>query len=273
MFGTTKGRWVPRIRRRAGFAFLVGFEVGAIAALHAAGSLRWLQLPWNDLPSWIEMAPVEDVVAALLRSVALAVAYWLALTTAAYSAARLTRIPALIRATARTTLPQVRAMVDRAVAVTVTTTALSVPLSPALGPDIADEAPPTTEPIVYQISDQGVPTPLNPEPAGPTLIIPPGVGGAGYTPNPAGGVTLGEAAQVATEPATYEVVPGDNLWTISERHLKASQPERDIGSSEIAVYWRRVIEANTPTLRSGDPNLIYPGESILLPAHDQGGTS
>jgi nucleoid-associated protein YgaU len=34
---------------------------------------------------------------------------------------------------------------------------------------------------------------------------------------------------------------------------------------EVAEYWRKVIDANRDRLRSGDPNLIYPGEEIILP--------
>jgi len=273
MSGTTKSTAASRAWRVTAFTALVGFEGAAIVALHGIGSQSWLQVPWNDLPAWIEMAPLEDVVAALLRSVALSIAYWITASTAIYTTARLTRIPALIRATGRTTLPQVRRVVDRAIAVTVTTAALSAPLAPALGADIAEPAPAATEPIVYQISDQGVPTPLNLETPDPTFIVPPGVEGAGYTPNPAGGVTLGVDAAAPTESVVYEVVSGDNLWTISSRHLKAANPNREVDAAEIAVYWRRVIEINTPTLQSGDANLIYPGESVVLPAIDQGGSS
>lgn len=63
--------------------------------------------------------------------------------------------------------------------------------------------------------------------------------------------------------ATVVVVEGDHLWRISERHLGPGA--RD---SEISPYWRRVIEVNLPGLRSGDPDLIYPGEVVELPAED-----
>jgi len=54
---------------------------------------------------------------------------------------------------------------------------------------------------------------------------------------------------------------GDHLWKISARHLG---PEATEG--EVAPYWREVITVNTPHLRSGDPDLIYPGEVVRLPA-------
>ena len=62
-----------------------------------------------------------------------------------------------------------------------------------------------------------------------------------------------------TPPASsVVVVKGDSLWKISERHL----PDR---SAPVAGYWLKLIERNAPSLRSGDPDLIYPGEIIELP--------
>lgn len=65
-----------------------------------------------------------------------------------------------------------------------------------------------------------------------------------------------------TQPTTgtVTVVKGDHLWKISARHLG---PEA--GNGDIAPYWRTVIEVNTPNLKSGDPDLIYPGEVIEMP--------
>jgi hypothetical protein len=34
---------------------------------------------------------------------------------------------------------------------------------------------------------------------------------------------------------------------------------------EVATYWLQVIEANQGRLVSGDPDLIYPGETIVMP--------
>lgn len=62
------------------------------------------------------------------------------------------------------------------------------------------------------------------------------------------------------EPDSVVVEKGDHLWKISERHLSTHRPEQ-----ETAPYWLQVIEVNTPSLRSGDPDLIYPGELIVLP--------
>jgi nucleoid-associated protein YgaU len=63
---------------------------------------------------------------------------------------------------------------------------------------------------------------------------------------------------------TVTVQPGDHLWKISAQHL-ASVMNEEPASGEIAPYWRQVVSINEVTLRSGDPDLIYPGEIVVLP--------
>lgn len=74
-------------------------------------------------------------------------------------------------------------------------------------------------------------------------------------------VTVTPEQPAEEEPDAVVVVRGDHLWKISARRLG---PEASNG--EIAPYWRDVVEVNTPRLRSGDPDLIYPGEVVELPA-------
>lgn len=59
---------------------------------------------------------------------------------------------------------------------------------------------------------------------------------------------------------THVVERGEHLWKISAEHLQEVSPR-----TGVADYWRRVISLNTSRLRSGDPDLIYPGEMIALP--------
>lgn len=74
-------------------------------------------------------------------------------------------------------------------------------------------------------------------------------------------VTVDSGQQSPHDPDTVVVEIGDHLWKISARHLDGQAK-----NGEIAPYWRRVVEVNTPRLRSGDPDLIYPGEIVHLPA-------
>jgi len=60
------------------------------------------------------------------------------------------------------------------------------------------------------------------------------------------------------------VEPGDHLWKISASHL-GERLHREPEDQEISPYWREVIAANVAGLRSGDPDLIFPGEMIELP--------
>jgi nucleoid-associated protein YgaU len=60
------------------------------------------------------------------------------------------------------------------------------------------------------------------------------------------------------------VEQGDHLWRTSAEHL-ATVLGRPAEDAEIDPYWRSVIEVNVQSLISGDPDLIYPGETVVLP--------
>lgn len=61
--------------------------------------------------------------------------------------------------------------------------------------------------------------------------------------------------------ADHQVMRGDNLWNIAAGRL-AAHPDHSLTVRE---YWLLVIDANRDRLRSGDPDLIFPGETIVLP--------
>lgn len=69
---------------------------------------------------------------------------------------------------------------------------------------------------------------------------------------------------VATS-ATVIAEPGDHLWRLAADAL-AAHLGRQPRLIELNEYWLRVIDTNRDHLTSGDPNLIYSGESIRLPA-------
>ncbi len=68
----------------------------------------------------------------------------------------------------------------------------------------------------------------------------------------------------ASGPATVVVEQGDHLWSISADQLEARLAHPP-SAAEITPFWREVIEKNRNQLRSGDPDLIYPGETVVLP--------
>ncbi len=57
---------------------------------------------------------------------------------------------------------------------------------------------------------------------------------------------------------TVIVEPGDHFWKISARRLAET-------TEPVGPYWRRVVDHNRDMIRSGDPDLIFPGEVVELP--------
>jgi hypothetical protein len=243
-----------RLKSAVGTALMVAGPVVAIAALHRLGSIAWLQVDWSDVPGWLDRATLEEATASAARLIALTAAYWLTSSTVLYLAASLSRVPALVRAAGAITLPLSRRLVD---GVVMTTIAFSSVAAPMVAASMATDAPPAPTMTVVppqQVVPTEPPTTTttlsyhSPAPDVPIDPIPPPPWPA---PHPAGNRHI-------------EVVSGDNLWNLSKRHL-AALTGRTPSDAEIHRYWRRVIDLNLGHLRSGDPDLIYPGEVIVVP--------
>ncbi len=160
-------------------------------------------------------------------------------------------------------LPPVRALLDRGLAVSIGATAVLAPAAafaqssdtPVLRVPPATARATPDEPVV-----RGERVPQSPTTAGATTATATPTTTA--TPTPTGSGRPGSQAPGSFE---YVVVPGDHLWGIAERHLAAkvgTVPRKQ----DVADYWSRVIAGNRARLRSGNPNLIFPGEVIVLPA-------
>jgi resuscitation-promoting factor RpfA len=72
-------------------------------------------------------------------------------------------------------------------------------------------------------------------------------------------------ASVAT---TYTVSAGDSLWSIAADHVAGTsgRAPAQVPDAEVTGFWQRICDANQGRLRSGDLNLIFPGEQVVLPA-------
>ncbi|MDP8958787.1 MAG: LysM peptidoglycan-binding domain-containing protein [Actinomycetota bacterium] len=62
--------------------------------------------------------------------------------------------------------------------------------------------------------------------------------------------------------AVYRVRPGDSLWAIACRALRASGS--DPTDADVDRYWRVVYSANRSVV-GDDPDLIFPGQMLTLP--------
>lgn len=159
----------PRIRSAVELAAVVSLPAAAAVALHRLGAHPRLQIDWSDLEVWLQVAPADDVAAALLRLVGLAAAYWIMATTALYVLARLTRVPAAIRAVEWATLPVARRAADRAVALALVGSSLGGHAGTALAAEVG-QLPGAPPPPVAQLdaddADDGTPDLYEPTPAG-----------------------------------------------------------------------------------------------------------
>lgn len=123
---------------------------------------------------------------------------------------------------------------------------------------------PTSPPAVGLAG--AAPTPPPPRASDPVASTPP-VGAPDSTPAPAEPPPAASTADVTppgmAHPGSHVVAAGENLWVIARSTLteRAGTAPDDRRTHR---YWLRLIQANQVT--SGDPDLIYPGERLTLPA-------
>ncbi len=218
-------------------------EATVVVALHRLGRVPGLSIPFDDIPRWLRTGNPEDAIAATLRIVALACAWWQLAVTAVYCLARAARAPRAMYALGRAMLPVVRRSVDRAVAV-------SLVAGSAFASATSVSAAPADPPTVDVRTGRAVAPPTSVPPDPPAPAVP-----AALPTDP------------ASDPRVHVALAGDNLWTIAAAHVAAStgRAMATLSDGEIAPYWARVCDANRARVRSGDVDLIYPGEAILLP--------
>jgi len=254
---------MDRSTGRTDLISLVAITAAFTIGLHQLGSIPGLGVNWADPLGWIATAAPEDLVGAAARHIGLTLGYWVLATTGIYTAwsMRHRRPP---RWVVLVTLPAVRRVIDRALAATLVAAVVAGPVRPAL----AEGPPPPPPPIVFDAADDGIPvphirlsrpeettTPINESPTEPTPST---------APLPPAPMPDRPSLLVTLETDRHTVTDGENLWAIAEGHL-AAKLGMEPTEGALAEYWRRLVAMNTPTLRSGDPNLIFPGEMLALP--------
>lgn len=256
------------LRARRQLVFLMVLSAALVMGFHRIDTLSGLRIDWSMPLGSIDEAGAEAAAMTTLRYVGLVVAYWVLASTTISLAALHAQRPDVLSAVKLVSLPGIRRILDRALAAALAASIASSPLSPALAEEV-----PASPHVMFDINSDGVPVPLirldNAAPAGASFdletprIETPQV----RIPRPENPVAVAPAITPAASPPqpvvrsnTYEVVSGDSLWLIAARQVGDTT---DIDG--VADYWRLLVADNTTTLRSGDPNLIFPGEIIALP--------
>lgn len=257
----------------------------AIPWLRSLGTAPWARIDTAAPLRWLTATPAEDVVAALLRIAALALCWWL---VGALLLAVCTRLvgwrPALAVAD-RLSPAVVRRVADRLTgAMLLVSSVLGTPAAALASPGSTDvptgtaafvppgTVPPTASPVDAEAEgDQGgdrLPPALSVPVTGPPPDVAPPVGDPGSAQRRTARPAVGEAGRV-------RVRPGDHLWSIALAELvrRRGTGADDLATADVAAYWAAVVEHNRDRLRSGDPDVVLPGETILLPAEGQSDTT
>ena len=244
-------------RRWLALACWIGFVAASLAGLHRLGD--WFPLDLILAPA----SPFEPALAATMRLTGLAVGYWLAASTILYLIGRVSRLAGAIRAVRWATFGPVRRLIDGTVAGAMVAT-IGVPAGAITGPGYVpvpagDPPPPavTTPPA----RDESV-SPATVMPGEPFLS-----GRQGPVPGLDGDEPESFPSAASTGPTEVAVRPGDDMWRLAEQRLSAIRG-REVSDIEIAPYWLKVVATNLASIKSGDPDLIFPGEILVLPAVD-----
>lgn len=218
------------------------------------------RIAWSEPGVWLTTSPPAATAVALLRPVVLVLAGHLLLATASYAGALLAHAPRAVAGLAAVTPAGIRGVTERAVAAWLLTATWAAPAiahatgaDPLLPPGL-HVAVATNERTAPGLSlPSGPPPDLAPPDAAMPEVAPPR---APDLPSPPG-----------RPGRTVTVVSGDHLWGIAARALaaaRATSPDA-LATHDLARYWADTVAANRATVRSGDPDLIHPGEVIRLP--------
>ncbi len=262
---------MQRIAAFFSLVLIISCEVLAGGFLASIRSAHWIPAPGEILSASPELALNGAV---WLLATALTV--YLTITTLASLVAHASRIGPAIRAVDWVTIPPIRRLAERVTAISVVAASIAAPVA-----SVASEPPPIPVVVVVD-APPTIRIPVDaPAPHGGTVTTttapsdipqsPPN-----YTPrNPTtpplvptdDQPTYGSPTEI---PRHYTVQPRDNMWTITATYL-AEELDRRPTNAEISEIWHLVMDLNRASIRSGNVDLIYPGEQLVLPPVSDGG--
>ncbi|HUH06725.1 MAG TPA: M23 family metallopeptidase [Egibacteraceae bacterium] len=271
-----------RLRGPLELSSLIVGLAAALIGLRWLGPVQLLALPAAEVDWWLRSTSPADTVAAFLHVVALGCAIWLLAGTLLYVLARLSCAPGAIRAVEWSLPPALRKIIDRGLAAALAgSAAIAAPAAALEPPPLGWTAPPqvtqSSEPLAARWiesdargrKEMGSLQP-SPSPAGRSQAIAPGPGAVIL---PAGSVDPpGGAPAAARAPGSdeHEVRPGESLWSIAADAVagELGRPASQLALEDVRRRWRTVIADNLAHLRSGDPDLIFPGDRVTLRTPD-----
>ena len=250
----------------------------ALLLLAAAGSLLWAvgsgslappPLDPSALSNWVGDVGPPTAAVAILRLAGLALVAWLVAAVGLDALATAVRSARLARMAGAALPRPLRTALHRGVGLTFALGTLAVPPAPEQPAKAGHGAVMTVVPDGGVEWMQSVPDPDESDTDGTATMraLPHGAtsGTATMRPLPqANDVGRSVAAAPGSSHQQVTVAPGDSLWRLAEEVVgeRVGRPATD---AEVSPYWQSLVEANRSRLRSGDPDVIFPGESVVLP--------
>ena len=217
--------------------------------------------PVDDLAAWLERTPPEIMAVAFLRLAALAAGWYLAVCTLALALSRPFPRTRVAAAAARATPVVVRRIVSGGGSLglaagtllgalptaTMATSALAPTPAVALPAAPMQDPGPATATMTRSPRD----TPLAVMTRVPAEHSPPA-----RAPGP--------DAAPAPPPSSWTVEAGESFWSIASEAVAPAGDEPN--DRQVIGYWRRLVQANHGRLLDpGNPDLLVPGQELLLP--------
>jgi nucleoid-associated protein YgaU len=231
----------------------------------------------DDLSAWLDRTPPEVMAVAIVRLVALAAGWYLAVCTLALTLIQPVGRSRVGSAAARATPAVVRRLVVGAgglglaagtlVGALPSTMVAPAPLTPrpAAASVVGASQDPSTPTATMTRGPRDIPTavmtrlPTEHTPTAVMTRLP-----TEHTPRASRSPPAPATRDRTAAPPSWTVASGDSFWSIAAETLaqtgEAPTDRRVIG------YWRRVVEANRGRLLDpGNPDLLVPGQELVLP--------
>jgi hypothetical protein len=250
-----------------------------LRGLHAlgAGPLGVPTSSADDMAAWLDRTPPEVMAVAIVRLLALAAAWYLAVCTLALTLTRPVGRTRVASAVARATPAIVRRLVTGGgglglaagtlVGTLCSTVVAPAPLAPRPAAASTDGAAqePNSPTATMTRGPRDAPTAVMtrlPAEDTPTAVMTrlPATDASRASRSPPVRATRDPAAA----PASWIVEAGDSFWSIAAETL--AQGGEAPNDRRVSGYWRRVVEANRGRLLDrGNPDLLVPGQELVLP--------